>query len=198
MVSAQERLSRSFTRSSHTYTRTERTEISKTRGGETTREVRVEESTRLAGDPFPFGGFLGSFAPLARPQEGGCWGHACVCVRCRWGWCAREGVARGLCLHEGCVCTGASECACAGAVFGLVHRNVLAQELGVQGRGLHKGWLGLHKGRVLAWGRGIHWCIGMCLHRGWVCKGEACTRDGRARTRALCALVHQNVLAQGL
>ncbi|KAK2517230.1 hypothetical protein Q9233_013258 [Columba guinea] len=70
MVSAQERLSRSFTRSSHTYTRTERTEISKTRGGETTREVRVEESTRLAGDPFPFGGFLGSFAPLARPQEG--------------------------------------------------------------------------------------------------------------------------------
>ncbi|OPJ87030.1 hypothetical protein AV530_002769 [Patagioenas fasciata monilis] len=69
MVSAQERLSRSFTRSSHTYTRTERTEISKTRGGETTREVRVEESTRLAGDPFPFGGFLGSFAPLARPQE---------------------------------------------------------------------------------------------------------------------------------
>ncbi|XP_074023387.1 LOW QUALITY PROTEIN: filamin-C-like, partial [Numenius arquata] len=77
MVSAQERLTRSFTRSSHTYTRTERTEISKTRGGETTREVRVEESTQVGGDPFPnvFGGFLareglGSFGPLARTQEG--------------------------------------------------------------------------------------------------------------------------------
>lgn len=45
MVSAQERVTRTFTRSSHTYTRTERTEISKTRGGETKREVRVEEST---------------------------------------------------------------------------------------------------------------------------------------------------------
>ncbi|XP_064297636.1 filamin-C [Phalacrocorax carbo] len=77
MVSAQERLTRTFTRSSHTYTRTERTEISKTRGGETTREVRVEESTRVGGDPFPnvFGGFLareglGSFGPIARAQEG--------------------------------------------------------------------------------------------------------------------------------
>lgn len=50
-----------FTRSSHTYTRTERTEISKTRGGETKREVRVEESTQAGGDPFPavFGDFLG-------------------------------------------------------------------------------------------------------------------------------------------
>ncbi|KAB0399723.1 hypothetical protein E2I00_009052 [Balaenoptera physalus] len=49
MVSAQERLTRTFTRSSHTYTRTERTEISKTRGGETKREVRVEESTQEMG-----------------------------------------------------------------------------------------------------------------------------------------------------
>ncbi|XP_034719973.1 filamin-C-like [Etheostoma cragini] len=59
MVSAQERLTRTFTRSS-TYTRTERTEISKTRAGETTREVRVEESTQV-GDPFRdvFGDFLG-------------------------------------------------------------------------------------------------------------------------------------------
>ncbi|XP_028249805.1 filamin-C-like isoform X4 [Parambassis ranga] len=61
MVSAQERLTRTFTRSSHTYTRTERTEISKTRAGETKREVRVEESTQVGGDPFRdvFGGFLG-------------------------------------------------------------------------------------------------------------------------------------------
>ncbi|KTF84608.1 hypothetical protein cypCar_00011011, partial [Cyprinus carpio] len=61
MVSAQERLTRTFTRSSHTYTRTERTEISKTRAGETKREVRVEESTQLGGDPFRdvFSGFLG-------------------------------------------------------------------------------------------------------------------------------------------
>ncbi|CAG5901034.1 unnamed protein product [Menidia menidia] len=60
MVSAQERLTRTFTRSSHTYTRTERTEISKTRAGETKREVRVEESTQVGGDPFRdvFGGFL--------------------------------------------------------------------------------------------------------------------------------------------
>ncbi|XP_059581616.1 filamin-C isoform X2 [Alligator mississippiensis] len=77
MVSAQERLTRTFTRSSHTYTRTERTEISKTRGGETTREVRVEESTQVGGDPFPsvFGGFLGreglgAFSTIARSQEG--------------------------------------------------------------------------------------------------------------------------------
>ncbi|KAM6960914.1 filamin-C-like [Aplochiton taeniatus] len=72
MVSAQERLTRTFTRSSHTYTRTERTEISKTRGGETKREVHVEESTQMGGRPFRdvFGGFLGrdslsSFAGIA-------------------------------------------------------------------------------------------------------------------------------------
>lgn len=61
MVSAQERLTRTFTRSSHTYTRTERTEISKTRAGETKREVRVEESTQVGGEPFRdvFGDFLG-------------------------------------------------------------------------------------------------------------------------------------------
>ncbi|KAJ8249606.1 hypothetical protein COCON_G00228220, partial [Conger conger] len=53
MVSAQERLTRTFTRSSHTYTRTERTEISKTRGGETKREVRVEESTQHGGPQTP-------------------------------------------------------------------------------------------------------------------------------------------------
>lgn len=89
MVSAQERLTRTFTRSSHTYTRTERTEISKTRGGETKREVRVEESTQVGGDPFPtvFGDFLGrerlgSFGSITRQQEGepgsssaGKWGH---------------------------------------------------------------------------------------------------------------------------
>lgn len=81
MVSAQERLSRSFTRSSHTYTRTERTEISKTRGGETTREVRVEESTRVGADPFPtaFPSFLprdglGPFGTIARSQDGACRG----------------------------------------------------------------------------------------------------------------------------
>uniref|UniRef100_A0A673XW70 Filamin C n=1 Tax=Salmo trutta TaxID=8032 RepID=A0A673XW70_SALTR len=62
MVSAQERHTRTFTRSSHTYTRTERTEISKTQAGETKREVRVEESTQVGGDPFRdvFGEFLGS------------------------------------------------------------------------------------------------------------------------------------------
>uniref|UniRef100_A0A8C0G3U9 Filamin C n=1 Tax=Chelonoidis abingdonii TaxID=106734 RepID=A0A8C0G3U9_CHEAB len=77
MVSAQERLTRTFTRSSHTYTRTERTEISKTRGGETTREVRVEESTQVGGAPFHnvFGDFLGreslgSFGSIARAPEG--------------------------------------------------------------------------------------------------------------------------------
>lgn len=61
MVSAQDRLTRTFTRSSHTYTRTERTEISKTRGGETKREVHVEESRQVGGDPFRdvFGSFLG-------------------------------------------------------------------------------------------------------------------------------------------
>lgn len=79
MVSAQERLTRTFTRSSHTYTRTERTEISKTRGGETKREVRVEESTQMGGGASPFrdvfGDFLGreslsSFAGItaARPE----------------------------------------------------------------------------------------------------------------------------------
>ncbi|XP_062347484.1 filamin-C [Cinclus cinclus] len=83
MVSAQERLTRTFTRSSHTYTRTERTEISKTRGGETTREVHVEESTRVGGafpraPPEPFGAFgafgtregIGAFAAPARVHEG--------------------------------------------------------------------------------------------------------------------------------
>ncbi|XP_077400554.1 filamin-C isoform X6 [Vanacampus margaritifer] len=76
MVSAQERVTRTFTRSSHTYTRTERTEISKTRGGETKREVRVEESTQV-GDPFRdvFGDFMGreslsSFGGKSPPQEG--------------------------------------------------------------------------------------------------------------------------------
>lgn len=61
MLSAQERLTRTFTRSSHTYTRTERTEISKTHGGETKQEVHVEESTQLGGDPFRdvFESFLG-------------------------------------------------------------------------------------------------------------------------------------------
>uniref|UniRef100_A0A8C8LUU8 Calponin-homology (CH) domain-containing protein n=1 Tax=Oncorhynchus tshawytscha TaxID=74940 RepID=A0A8C8LUU8_ONCTS len=65
MVSAQERMTRTFTRSSHTYTRKERTEISKMRGGETKREVRVEESTQAGGtggaSPFKdvFGEFLG-------------------------------------------------------------------------------------------------------------------------------------------
>lgn len=77
MVSAQERLTRTFTRSSHTYTRTERTEISKTRGGETKREVRVEESTQVGGDPFRdvFGEFLGreslgTFSGMPPRQEG--------------------------------------------------------------------------------------------------------------------------------
>lgn len=79
MVSAQERLTRTFTRSSHTYTRTERTEISKTRGGETKREVRVQESTQVggAGSPFRdvFGDFLGreslsSFAGVTARPEG--------------------------------------------------------------------------------------------------------------------------------
>ncbi|XP_075900104.1 filamin-C-like isoform X3 [Nelusetta ayraudi] len=52
-ASAQERLTRTFTRSSHTYTRTERTEISKMHGGETKREVRVEQSTQVGGaQPF--------------------------------------------------------------------------------------------------------------------------------------------------
>ncbi|XP_061617263.1 filamin-C-like isoform X4 [Phyllopteryx taeniolatus] len=76
MVSAQERVTRTFTRSSHTYTRTERTEISKTRGGETKREVRVEERTQV-GDPFRdvFGDFLGQenlsgFGGKSPPQEG--------------------------------------------------------------------------------------------------------------------------------
>uniref|UniRef100_A0A674CK10 Filamin C n=1 Tax=Salmo trutta TaxID=8032 RepID=A0A674CK10_SALTR len=65
MVSAQERMTRTFTRSSHTHTRMERTEISKMQGGETKREVRVEESTQTGGtggaSPFRdvFGEFLG-------------------------------------------------------------------------------------------------------------------------------------------
>ncbi|XP_018602917.1 filamin-C-like [Scleropages formosus] len=78
MVSAQERLTRTVTRSSHTYTRTERTQVSQTRGGETTRQVHVEESTQVGGDPFlnVFGGFLGreslssfSAVPLSREGE---------------------------------------------------------------------------------------------------------------------------------
>lgn len=80
MVSAQERLTRTFTRSSHTYTRTERTEISKTRAGETKREVRVEESTQLGGDPFRdvFGGFMGPFSGIqSRQSEGVCGVHSC-------------------------------------------------------------------------------------------------------------------------
>ncbi|KAI5617955.1 filamin-C isoform X4 [Silurus asotus] len=73
MVSAQERLTRTFTRSSHTYTRTERTEISKTRAGETKREVRVEESTQLGGDPFRdvFGGFMAPFSGIQSRQSEG-------------------------------------------------------------------------------------------------------------------------------
>ncbi|XP_062856326.1 filamin-C-like isoform X2 [Trichomycterus rosablanca] len=79
MVSAQERLTRTFTRSSHTYTRTERTEISKTRAGETKREVHMEESTQVGGDPFRdvFGSFLGresfgSFGSLTgKPEDTG-------------------------------------------------------------------------------------------------------------------------------
>lgn len=89
MVSAQERLTRTFTRSSHTYTRTERTEISKTRGGETKREVRVEESTQVGGDPFPavFGDFLGrerlgSFGSITRQQEGE--HHGCAGPGASW------------------------------------------------------------------------------------------------------------------
>uniref|UniRef100_A0A3Q3M388 Filamin C, gamma a (actin binding protein 280) n=1 Tax=Labrus bergylta TaxID=56723 RepID=A0A3Q3M388_9LABR len=79
MVSAQERLTRTFTRSSHTYTRTERTEISKVRGGETKREVRMEESTQVGGGGSPFrdvfGDFLGreslsSFAGITARPEG--------------------------------------------------------------------------------------------------------------------------------
>ena len=77
MVSAQERLTRTFTRSSHTYTRTERTEISKMRGGETKREVRVEESTQMGGSPFRdvFGEFLNresisSFGGIPQKKEG--------------------------------------------------------------------------------------------------------------------------------
>ncbi|XP_032822250.2 filamin-C isoform X1 [Petromyzon marinus] len=77
MVSAQDRLTRTFTRSSHTYTRTERTEISKTRGGETKREVRVEESTQVGGGeppsfPAVFGDLIGrdTRSPF-RPDEAG-------------------------------------------------------------------------------------------------------------------------------
>ncbi|XP_072567273.1 filamin-C-like [Paramormyrops kingsleyae] len=76
MVSAQERLTRSLMRSSHTYMRTERTQVSQIRGGETHREVHVEESTQLGGDPFRniFGGFLsrdslGSFSGMPLRQE---------------------------------------------------------------------------------------------------------------------------------
>uniref|UniRef100_A0A8C0UK42 Filamin-C-like n=1 Tax=Cyanistes caeruleus TaxID=156563 RepID=A0A8C0UK42_CYACU len=120
MVSAQERLTRTFTRSSHTYTRTERTEISKTRGGETTREVHVEESTRVGGafpraPPEPFGAFgafgtregIGAFAAPARAHEGascsgGCRGCAGGCAA--KGDCTRPGCARGASVPEGWVC----------------------------------------------------------------------------------------------
>uniref|UniRef100_UPI00358F87F3 filamin-C-like isoform X2 n=1 Tax=Myxine glutinosa TaxID=7769 RepID=UPI00358F87F3 len=80
MVTAQDRLTRTFTRSSHTYTRTERTEISKTHGGETKREVRVEESTQVGGggrDPpfasaifkdFAVGGSRDARSPF-RPED---------------------------------------------------------------------------------------------------------------------------------
>lgn len=110
MVSAQERLTRTFTRSSHTYTRTERTEISKTRGGETTREVHVEESTRVGGafpraPPEPFGAFgafgtregIGAFTAPVRAHEGA------SCTRGSYG-----GVCMGVCskvgLHKSRVC----------------------------------------------------------------------------------------------
>lgn len=145
MVSAQERLTRTFTRSSHTYTRTERTEISKTRGGETKREVRVEESTQVGGDPFPnvFGDFLGreglgAFSSIARGQEGAC--GACVC--------------RGVCVPApgaGCTCMGA--CLCEGWVHGYM------------GECLCKGWVHLHGGMCLCKG----WC--MCTWGACLCKG---------------------------
>lgn len=108
MVSAQERLTRTFTRSSHTYTRTERTEISKTRGGETTREVHVEESTRVGGafpraPPEPFGAFgafgtregIGAFAAPARAHEGASCAGGCtgVCT----GVCSKVGLQRAGC-----------------------------------------------------------------------------------------------------
>lgn len=109
MVSAQERLTRTFTRSSHTYTRTERTEISKTRGGETKREVRVEESTQVGGDPFPavFGDFLGrerlgSFGSITRQQEGEqAWARVLtgrpgpLPLGRRWVWPASQGLLSG-------------------------------------------------------------------------------------------------------
>lgn len=53
MVSAQERLTRTFTRSSHTYTRTERTEISKTRGGRPSARCGWRSPPRLAETPSP-------------------------------------------------------------------------------------------------------------------------------------------------
>lgn len=145
MVSAQERLTRTFTRSSHTYTRTERTEISKTRGGETKREVRVEESTQVGGDPFPnvFGDFLGreglgAFSSIARGQEGAC--GACVC----------RGV-RVPAPGAGCTCMGA--CLCEGWVHGYM------------GECLCKGWVHLHGGMCLCKG----WC--MCTWGACLCKG---------------------------
>lgn len=108
MVSAQERLTRTFTRSSHTYTRTERTEISKTRGGETTREVHVEESTRVGGafpraPPEPFGAFgafgtregIGAFTAPARAHEGASCTGGCT-------GCARGRAAQWDCTGAGC------------------------------------------------------------------------------------------------
>lgn len=113
MVSAQERLTRTFTRSSHTYTRTERTEISKTRGGETTREVHVEESTRVGGafpraPPEPFGAFgafgtregIGAFTAPARAHEGASrTGGVPLCM----GVCSKVGLHRsGVCMRGKC------------------------------------------------------------------------------------------------
>ncbi|KAG7498110.1 filamin-C-like isoform X3 [Solea senegalensis] len=49
MVSNQERLTQTFTRSSHTYTRTERTEISKTRGGEAGNQEMTAQVTSPGG-----------------------------------------------------------------------------------------------------------------------------------------------------
>lgn len=125
MVSAQERLTRTFTRSSHTYTRTERTEISKTRGGETKREVRVEESTQVGGDPFPavFGDFLGrerlgSFGSITRQQEGeqGWARTRDLTGRLGWGECcqpARAGLSgRGSFTEEGGKVQGREQSQC--------------------------------------------------------------------------------------
>uniref|UniRef100_A0A8C5JGL2 Filamin C n=1 Tax=Junco hyemalis TaxID=40217 RepID=A0A8C5JGL2_JUNHY len=172
MVSAQERLTRTFTRSSHTYTRTERTEISKTRGGETTREVHVEESTRVGGafpraPPEPFGAFgafgtregIGAFTAPARAHEGAsCPGllgvqqsgsaRSCVGMRVQ-GSVFAQGLGE-LGCHSGGVlgCWGGTVLGCWGAMFWVptVTRCVPAGEAMLQ-------QLGCHSGRVLGcWG----------------------------------------------